>query len=114
MQHNPQQTAFDFAPTPAVDDICARKHKGNPQSVEANKQAGSNKARDRQRVVEFIKSRGEYGATTEEASEALELRYTTASARFSDLKRDGLIVESGRTRKTRSGCAAAVCVVSRV
>jgi len=48
------------------------------------------------------------GATTEELCAALDLRMSTGSARCSELRRLGRIIDSGRTRPTSSGRAAAV------
>lgn len=82
-------------------DICANRHGGNHQSQAAN--ARTNKVKDGQRILWLMYVAGDQ--TCEEASEALAMPYTTASARFSDLKRAGLI-ESTERRKTRSECSA--------
>lgn len=82
-------------------DICANRHGGNQQSQAAN--ARTNKQRDASRILELLRIWGDY--TCQEASIELSMPYTTASARFSDLKRAGLIEPTVR-RKTRSGCSA--------
>lgn len=66
----------------------------------------------------WILEQGSVGATCEEVSNALRMRYTTASARISELKRDGWLVQQirqgesgakwGVRRKTASGSYAAV------
>jgi hypothetical protein len=43
---------------------------------------------------------------------SLGLRYTTASARCSELKADGVIVTSGERRPTQTGSMAAVLVLA--
>ena len=79
-------------------DICARNHGGNAESVEANR--GTNKERDAARILLFLES---YGDTTcDRAESILGLSHQTCSARFSDLKKEGLIEPTTR-RKTRSG-----------
>lgn len=83
------------------DDICANRHGGNQQSQAAN--ARTNKERDAARILELLHECGDF--TCEEASQHLKMPYTTASARFSDLKRAKLIEPTVR-RKTRSGCTA--------
>lgn len=50
------------------------------------------------------------GATCDEVEEKLGLRHQTASARLWELHKAGLVVDSGRTRKTRSGRSAVVWV----
>jgi len=84
-------------------DICANRHGGNQQSQAAN--ARTNKKRDAAEILGLMEfgSSGDY--TCQEASEILKMPYTTTSARFSDLKRAGLIEPTTR-RKTRSGCTA--------
>lgn len=95
-----------------IDDICQARHKGNEHSAAANASLrGGAKAKIRREILEFISSAGSRGATVEEIQQALAMRYTTVSARCSELKRDELLVESG-SRKTSSGRAAAVLVLS--
>ena len=83
------------------DDICANRHGGNQQSKSAN--ARTNKERDVKRIMRLLYIYGDL--TCQEASDIIGMPYTTASARFSDLKRAGLIEPTER-RKTRSGCTA--------
>ena len=83
------------------DDICANRHGGDAQSKAAN--ARTNKGRDAKRILTLLEAFEDF--TCDEASEYLQIPYTTASARFSDLKRAGLIEPTER-RKTRSGCTA--------
>lgn len=82
-------------------DICANRHGGDAESVAAN--ARTNKERDEAKILELLRMWGDF--TCQEASEFLEMPYTTASARFSELKSAGLIEPTTR-RKTRSGCTA--------
>lgn len=82
-------------------DICANRHGGDAQSKASN--AMTNKDRDAARILELLRMWGDF--TCQEASDFLEMPYTTASARFSELKSAGLIEPTTR-RKTRSGCTA--------
>ncbi len=82
-------------------DICARNHGGNELSKKANRQ--TTKLVDRLIICGWIKTSGD--ATCDEVELALGMNHQTCSARFSELKRDGLI-EPTVKRKTRSGCLA--------
>ena len=62
----------------------------------------------RQRVLAFIRSRTDYGATDPEIAEALDLPSDTARPRHVELRDAGVIVDSGRTRPTRTGHKATV------
>lgn len=84
-------------------DICANRHGGNQQSELAN--ARTNKQRDAEEILGLMEFGKSQDYTCQEASDILGMPYTTASARFSDLKRAGLIEPTTR-RKTRSGCTA--------
>jgi DNA adenine methylase len=66
----------------------------------------------RGRALVEIRSRGVAGATCDEVEVALEMKHQTASARLRELALEGEIADSGERRRTRSGCKAAVWVVS--
>lgn len=65
----------------------------------------------RRAVLDYLRSRGEEGATDEETQEALAMSGSTQRPRRCELQEMGLVVDSGRTRPTRSGRAAVVWVV---
>jgi hypothetical protein len=90
-------------------DICAKKHKGNPESKEANIFVGRVKAQQRTYVLEIIKQYGPIGC--QELSIDFLIGYTAVSARISELKKTGEVVVVGKT-KTLSGCTAALYGVS--
>jgi DNA-binding transcriptional ArsR family regulator len=91
-------------------DICAERHGQNQESAEANERIEPFKGSLREEVLRFVQERRDRGATTEEISRGLDLPYTTASARISELKRLGLVRASGQRRPTSRGCSAAVLV----
>lgn len=93
-----------------LDDICRNKHHDDPESVAAHKTG--DKLRDRMLAFEFIRSRGEHGATADEFAASIDRQLNQVSGRFSELKRDGKIVASGEKRPTRNGSAAKVYVVA--
>lgn len=64
------------------------------------------------RFLQYLAERGEEGATNEEATNALGLRMSSATARCRGLVLDGLVRDSGRTRPTSSGCAAVVWLLT--
>lgn len=64
----------------------------------------------RAQVLDFIRARGDEGATDDEIEVALDMRHQTASARRNDLAGLKWVVDSGRTRLTRSGRKATVWV----
>lgn len=88
-------------------DICSNRHKGNENSIEANKIAHKGKVGTRQRILEELQTWREHGATCEQIEGFTRLSHQTCSARLSELKREGKIKVVGQ-RKTRSGSPAAV------
>lgn len=93
----PLQCAFDYG------DICARKHGGNPRSVEAN--ARVRKRSDRERVRLLVYGYGWGGLTLKEACRAMHKTPNQISGRFTALKAGRQIFDSGRTRE---GCTVYV------
>lgn len=65
----------------------------------------------REQVLAQIAKRGAVGATCDEIEVSLNGRHQTISARVRELAKDGLIVDSGKRRPTRSGRTASVYVV---
>lgn len=94
----------------STTDITANRHGGNEESKAAHKRSLTHAARDRARILELLEKKGALGATCEELSQELDLGYTTASGRCSELKKDSLVVPNGAKRKTTRGCDAAVLV----
>lgn len=90
-------------------DICRALHGGADTSAAAHS-SGTDEGRlaMRTRLLGFIRSRGAEGATADEIEHALEFPHQSASARISEMLRDGAIHDSGRRRKTHQGRAARV------
>jgi len=65
-----------------------------------------------EKVFDEIEGWGAYGATDDEIEVSLELTHQTASARRRELVKAGKVIDSGRTRKTRSGCQAIVWITT--
>lgn len=97
-----------------LDDICRNNHGGEENSEAANAATDSRKARDRARMYAWVQMRGEVGATCDEVCNALDLLTQTGYPRFSEMKRDGDLVNTGRRRDTRRGrCKASVFVTRK-
>lgn len=89
-----------------MHDVCASRHRGSKESEVANERVSPSKAELRYRIVRWFFEHGP--ATCEQASIALGIRYSSMSARISELKRDGLLVPTGEHCKTSGGSPAAV------
>ena len=77
----------------------------------SHKAADLNKeARDiiRERVYQYLKRMGEYGATDYELEKALNVIRTSAGKRRGELMKAGLVVETDRRRKTTGKATAIV------
>lgn len=92
----------------AARDICVGRHRGNPMSVAANARVHSAKYELRTLIYNWFLMRGAIGGTCEQASRELGVRYTTASARISELKADRWLVTTGERHKTSGGSTAAM------
>lgn len=89
-------------------DPTVNYHGGDPNSAEAWDSVKGITGRLRRRVYRLIAEAPD-GLTSDEAEVITGLPHQTCSARFTELKRDGLIVSFSR-RQTRSGVPAAVYV----
>jgi len=67
-------------------------------------------AGDEARVLDFISSRGETGATDQETRAALDMQLSTVQARRIGLRDKGLVCDSGLRRPTPAGRSAAVWI----
>ncbi len=65
-----------------------------------------------EKILDYIASMGSYGATSDEIVQGTGIWPQTVHARFSDLLLAGLIVKTGRRRRTQRGTKVAVCVVA--
>lgn len=103
------QTAFTWTEQQAHPDVCRGKHKGNPQSEKANRAVEAAKPTLADYIYRWFVEQGEAGATAEECEVGMGgLRRSTTSARIAELRGDWWLLDTGRRRKTSSGCEAAV------
>lgn len=91
-------------------DICAGNHHGNARSREAHTRIRRHKSNLRERIYNEALERGEHGDIAENLYRPLGICDNTGTARCSELKRDGLLVVSGRVALTASGSNADVLV----
>ena len=68
----------------------------------------------RRRILDEIVHTGEYGITRDELEAGIGLNGNAVRPRVRELQEAGLIEETERTRRTRSGSQAAVLVVKNV
>jgi hypothetical protein len=85
-------TLFDPEP-----DITRRRHRVSATSEAANHRVAPHKTELRERILDYL-GRNDAGRTCKEVSADLQMPYTTSSARLSELKRDGLVAETGLRR----------------
>ncbi len=82
-----------------IKDVCAARHKGNPESLAANERAECTKARQRRNVYEAVCAAGDL--TCRDLANAWGVGMNVISGRFTELKAAGMIVKTG----VRDGCA---------
>ena len=80
-------------------DITQNKHGGNPQSQKANVRAARKKPRHRDLIANWFRENGP--AIAEQVLAVFpQWRYSTVTARISELRRDGILIQVG-VRKTK-------------
>ena len=67
---------------------------------------------NRERILTLIRERGALGLTDDEGEALLNMGPQSYTPRRGELVKQGLIVDSGRRRKTESGCPAVVWVAA--
>ena len=83
-------------------------HRGVQTSIEAADAVAPNCGRLQKLTLNAIGSRGAFGLTADEASEVLEMDRWSIQPRVSELKKKGLIVDSGLRRFNATGKRAIV------
>jgi hypothetical protein len=80
-----------------MSDITANRHRGNPESVAANERVQGSKEAIQNYIRDWLCRAGPH--TSKEISVCLYMKYTTVSARLSELKADGWVVKTGKRRE---------------
>ncbi len=83
-------------------------HNGTDTSRAAATSLRRHAVRQRERILELVRSMAGRGVTADEVERILELSHQTASARLHDLANDGQLVRTDFTRPTRSGRRARI------
>lgn len=81
---------------------------GPKTSKQAAERISGSAASLRRKVLEFIRTRGARGATDSEIQDCLEMDGDTERPRRWELRKAGLIVDSGIRRETKTGRASIV------
>jgi len=90
-----------------MTDICRNYHKGADTSVAAYESTPSKvRAKRRLFVLNTLREMGD--ATSDEIEAHLDWTHQSVSPRLTELKRDGLIEDTGKRRPTRLGKTARV------
>jgi len=93
-------------------DITLRKHGGNSASNDANLRIAASKETMRSEIYKFAILNGTFGITLHEVVSHLKMPIQSASARLSELKRDGVLEPKGDER--RGNAAVLVPVYAEV
>lgn len=92
-------------------DICANRHGGNSESVEAYLSTPAEERRAmRERIYRYALRKGPLGITADEVAAKAGMVHNRIAPRISELRRDGLLVPTARRRQTRLGRPACVLV----
>lgn len=105
IEHDPEARRREVRrdrPTPSV--------RGSRTSRAAARAARAHAVSMRERVYRAIVASGEHGCTREWLMLQLHMKHPTVGARVKGLIDDGLIVDSGKRRKTTTGHSAEVLV----
>ncbi len=89
-------------------------HNNTPTSKAAAQSIARQAPNLRVLVLSHIERCGHHGATADEVCQALDMWPQSATPRINELAKSGDIVNSGRTRPTRSGRNAIVWIAARI
>jgi len=92
-------------------DITLRKHGGVSTSNEANQRVAATKADMRAEIYKLAILNGTYGLTLMDVNRRLGIKVQTASARLSEMLRDGVLIQKGEER--RENCRVLVPVYAQ-
>lgn len=77
-------------------DVCARKHKGNPQSEGAHQRVRGTKEDAYEKILSFIRFVGP--SSSKEIAEAFGTGIHCVSPRLYEMKQRGMLAETGEKR----------------
>lgn len=85
----------------------------HPQSLEAFAAVQPTAQRTRDQIMAFAVAQGAHGLIADELSELWQCSPNHTAPRITELKSDGLLVETSRTRLTTAGSPARVLVAKQ-
>lgn len=107
-------TEWDHATARSAErDVTRRFHRGDHQSALAHQSIEPKKTAMQKQIHAFITECGPKGATCAEVEKALGLKHQTASARCTELRKDGQIFCNGLKRAAVGGQPGRVYVTSK-
>lgn len=83
-------------------------HRGVVTSILAAKKAGRNSAENKKKIMQALLSDFPDGATSYEMADFLKKDHATLQPRFSDLRDEGKLVRTDKTRPNHKGNKASV------
>ena len=89
-------------------DVTLKKHGGVSTSNEANQRVAATKADMRAEIYKLAILNGTYGLTLMDVNRRLGIKIQTASARLSEMLRDGVLIQKGEEK--RESCRVLVPV----
>lgn len=102
-----------FGNTQAREYPDAPGHRGVETSVEAAESVAPGCGRLQKLTLEAITGRGTHGATADEAADACGMDRWSIQPRVSELRKKGLIADSGQRRRNATGKRAIVWVLPK-
>jgi hypothetical protein len=87
-------------------------HNGTDTSADAAESVANLTGELRIKIFDWLVTKGDLGATSDEAEVALGLSHQTCSPRILELRKANMVVDSGLRRLTRGGRKAKVWIVA--
>lgn len=92
-----------------LPDVCRPRHRGNPESEGANAKIHADKTPMQRAIYLWLEAHP--NSSCEEISRKMDVRYTTVSARLSELRKEKWVSKVG-IAKTSGGSNCALYVVN--
>src|SRR6185312_5524498 len=89
-------------------DVTLSKHGGDEMSNQANERIAATKETLRQEIYQFALASGDRGITVKDVVKVLRIPIQTASARLSEMKRDGMLLVKQGPEGRRDDCSVLI------
>lgn len=87
-------------------------HRGIETSILAGRKAGRNSAENKEKIIYALANDFAHGSTSYEMSDFLKKDHACIQPRFSDLRDEGKIIRTDKTRLNHKGNKASVWVLA--